>query len=157
MKDLFKVRAGADFGRVFLILASAVLVFAAPVDAAGRNASNSAAADQADENAGNSENVEDVDSAETIETGVNISGESSASDRKKIFKDEGIRKDDNVRIDVPRMPNGMPQKPVRGLSRVEKMEMDDLEYRYSQGQIGDAEYYSRRAAIMERIGLEPEY
>ncbi len=96
--------------------------------------------------------------AQDFETGPNISGESSASDRRQLLQDERpVRMDDNMRIEVPRGPNGFPQRPVRGLSRTEEMEMDDLEHRFQQGQIGEAEYYSRRNALMERIGLEAEY
>lgn len=93
---------------------------------------------------------------EPAETGPNISGESTSSEHRRLFKEDSIRRDDNMRIEVPRRPDGLPVKPVRGLSRTEKMEMDDLEYRFQMGLIGEAEYYSRRNAMMERIGLEPE-
>jgi hypothetical protein len=93
---------------------------------------------------------------EPAETGPNISGESTGSEHRRLFKEDSIRKDDNMRIEVPRRPDGLPVKPVRGLSRTEKMDMDDLEYRFQMGLIGEAEYYSRRNAMMERIGLEPE-
>lgn len=98
-------------------------------------------------------------SADGWETGPNVSGESSASERRELIKDPAppARVYDPMRIDVPRQPDGLPQRPVRGLSRTERMEMDDLEYRYQMGLIGEAEYYSRRNAIMQRIGLEPEY
>lgn len=97
--------------------------------------------------------------AEEFETGPNISGESGAMDNRRalIKQDDVIRRDDNLRIEVPRQPDGRPFRPVRELSRTEKMEMDDLEYRYQQGLIGDAEYYARRNAIMERIGMGAEY
>ena len=87
-------------------------------------------------------------------TGTNVSGESFATDRREIFKKE---KNPEVHIEVPRQPDGRPMRPVRGLSRVEKMEMDDLEYRFQQGQISEAEYFSKRNALMERLGLEAEY
>jgi hypothetical protein len=98
-------------------------------------------------------------SADGWETGPNVSGESSASERRELIKNPAptARAYDPMRIDVPRGPDGLPQRPVRGLSRTEEMEMDDLEYRYQMGLIGEAEYFSRRNAIMQRIGLEPEY
>lgn len=84
------------------------------------------------------------------ESGPNVSGESSASQRRQLLKDA------DVRIEVP--GSGLaPQRPVRGLSRTEELEMDDLEYRYQMGLIGEAEYFSRRNAIMQRIGMEPEF
>lgn len=88
--------------------------------------------------------------AEGFESGPNISGESSASERRQLIKDA------DMRIVVPGAGQG-PQRPVRGLSRTEEMEMDDLEYRYQMGLIGEAEYFSRRNAIMQRVGLEPEF
>ncbi|MBP9733724.1 MAG: hypothetical protein KBD07_05065 [Candidatus Omnitrophica bacterium] len=84
------------------------------------------------------------------ESGTNISGEGSASERRQLLKDS------DVRIEVPGSELG-PQRPVRGLSRTEKAEMDDLEYRYQMGLIGEAEYYSRRNAMMQRIGMEPDF
>lgn len=84
------------------------------------------------------------------ESGTNISGEGSASERRQLIKDS------DVRIEVPGSNLG-PQTPVRGLSRTEKAEMDDLEYRYQMGLIGEAEYFSRRNAMMQRIGLDPEF
>lgn len=101
--------------------------------------------------------IEVVEMPATAETGTNISGESEATTRRQIFQDTSIQKDADVRIEVPLRPDGRPQRPVRGLNQTEKMELNDLEYRYQMGQIGEAEYYSRRHAIMERLGLEPEY
>lgn len=95
-----------------------------------------------------------------FETGPNISGESSASDRRQLLQEQRPlppASADPNRIEAPRTPDGLPQRPVRGLSRTEEMEMDDLEHRYNQGQIGEAEYYSRRNALMERIGMGAEY
>lgn len=111
--------------------------------------------------------------ADHFESGTNISGENSAADnpRTLIRQDAGqglgqgyrqdgqigIPQDPSMRIDVPRMPDGRPWRPVRGLSRTEKMEMDDLEHRFQQGQLSEAEYYSRRNALMERLGMQAEY
>jgi hypothetical protein len=94
-----------------------------------------------------------------FETGTNISGESSASERRTLIKDapQEPAVSQDVRIVVPTGPNGLPQRPVRGLSKTEKEEMNDLEFRYQMGQIGEAEYIQRRNDMMQRIGLEPEF
>ncbi len=108
-----------------------------------------------------------------FESGPNISGEVTADEyRAQVDRERqeeryqqqqpmqappGMMPVNPMRIDVPRRPDGLPYRPVRGLSRTEEMEMDDLEHRYQMGLMGEAEYFSRRNAIMERVGLEPEY
>ncbi len=89
------------------------------------------------------------------ETGPNISGEMTGMERKQQLQEQ--RQSEAYRIVVPPGPDGTPQRPVRGLSRTEKAEMDDLEFRYQMGQIGEAEYIQRRNEMMQRIGLEPEF
>ncbi len=110
--------------------------------------------------------------AAEFESGPNISGEMTGDEhrmRREYERQEEFDRQqqamtappgmpvDPMRIDVPRGPDGLPHRPVRGLSRTEEMEMDDLEYRYQMGMIGEAEYFSRRNAIMQRVGLEPEF
>jgi hypothetical protein len=110
--------------------------------------------------------------AAAFESGPNISGEVTGDEhraRREFERQEEFDRQqrgmavppgmpvDPMRIVVPGGPDGLPQRPVRGLSRTEKMEMDDLEYRYQMGMIGEAEYFSRRNAIMQRVGLEPEF
>jgi hypothetical protein len=110
--------------------------------------------------------------AAEFQSGTNISGEVTADDyraqrdrerqEQMYLQQQAVPAPpgmpvDPMRIDVPRGPDGMPQRPVRGLSRTEEMEMDDLENRYQMGLIGEAEYFSRRNAIMQRVGLEPEF
>ncbi len=100
-----------------------------------------------------------------FDSGTNVSGESTSENHRQLFKEDSapkdgtVRKNDDVRIEVPVKlgPDGLPQKPVRGLSSNEKRELNDLEYRFEQGQISESEYYSRRNEIMKRVGLEPEY